>query len=170
MKKLTIKTDRLIITTFDINMANSVHLNSLDDDNRLFVPDEVFETEQEAKKVIKTLMDCYNNVNGPFVYPILLKTGENIGYLQAVPIEDEWEVGYHIGKKYTNNGYASEALKHFLPYIIDKLEINQIWGICRSDNIASIKVLEKCNFKLEYCGLGNYRGQVHQICNYLYKV
>jgi len=34
--KMLIETDRLIITEFDENMIESVHLNSLDDDNRRF--------------------------------------------------------------------------------------------------------------------------------------
>lgn len=170
MENLKIITDRLHITTFDITMAKCVHLNSLDEDIRMFVPDEVFETEQEAKETITFLIESYKNIKGPFVYPILLKTGKNIGYVQAVPIDDEWEVGYQIAKKYTSNGYASEALKHFAPFIMDKLGINQIWGICRSDNIASIKVLGKCAFKLVYAGIGDYRGNNHQICKYLYKV
>ena len=168
MENIKIITDRLLITTFDKSMANSVHLNSLDEDNRLFVPDEVFETEQVAKETIIFLTECYKNIKGPFVYPILLKTGENIGYVQAVPIDDEWEVGYHIAKKYTSKGYASEALKAFIPFIMEKIGINHIWGICRSDNIASIKVLEKCAFKLEHTGIEKYRGQNHQVCKYVY--
>ena len=42
------ETERLIITEFTTDMARVVHENSLDEDNRRFVPDEVFETEEEA--------------------------------------------------------------------------------------------------------------------------
>ena len=171
MKNLEITTDRLMITRFDESMAESVHLNSLDEDNRLFVPDEVFETVQEAKELVMFLIECYKGTNGPFVYPVLLKSGENIGYVQAVPIDDdEWEVGYHIAKSYTRNGYASEALKAFVPLIMKELEIKQIWGILRGDNIASCKVLENCEFSLDHSGIGNYHGQNHEIRKYLYKV
>jgi len=50
-----IKTDRLRITQLDESMAEDIHLNSLDQDNRRFVPDEVFETVEEAHTVIKFL-------------------------------------------------------------------------------------------------------------------
>jgi [ribosomal protein S5]-alanine N-acetyltransferase len=169
MKNLNIMTDRLMITNFDENMALSVHINSLDEDTRQFVPDEVFETVQEAKDTVMFLIQCYQNMDSPLVYPILLKSGENIGYVQAVPIGDEWEVGYHIAKKYTLNGYASEALNVFVPVIMKYLGIKQIWGICRADNLASRKVLEKCNFKLGFKGIGNYKGRNHEIYKYLYK-
>lgn len=56
-------------------------------------------------------MTMYESERGVLVYPVLLKDGRNIGYVQLVPIEDGYEVGYHIGKEYTNKGYATEALK-----------------------------------------------------------
>jgi RimJ/RimL family protein N-acetyltransferase len=170
MEKLEIKTVRLIITEFDESMADCVHLNSLDEDNRTFVPDEVFETVQEAQDTVKFLVESYNGMNGPLVYPILLKSGENIGYVQAAPIDDEWEVRYHIASKYTRNGYASEALEAFIPFIMKRLSISHIWGICRGDNLASRKVLEKCSFNLIHNEIGNYKGQEHEICKYLFRL
>ena len=50
---MRIETERIIITEFDLSMAESVHKNSLDEDNRQFVPDEVFETVEEAKETIE---------------------------------------------------------------------------------------------------------------------
>lgn len=170
MEKLQIITERLIITHFDESMAVSVHLNSLDEDNRKFVPDEVFETVQEALDVIRFLAECYKGTEGPFVYPVLLKSGENIGYVQAVPIDEGWEVGYHIAEQYTGNGYASEAVAAFVPLILKRLGIEQIWGICRGDNLASRRVLEKCAFDLVFFGTGSYKGQEHEICKYVYAV
>jgi len=48
MENLSIETERLIITVFDESMIESVHKNSLDEDIRWFVPDEVFETMEDA--------------------------------------------------------------------------------------------------------------------------
>lgn len=168
MDKLQIITERLIITRFDESMAEDVHRNSLDEDNRKFVPDEVFETPQEALDVIRFLSECYEGMEGPFVYPVLLKSGENIGYVQAVPIAGGWEVGYHIAAEYTGNGYASEAVAAFVPLVMKRLGIGQIWGICRGDNLASRRVLEKCAFNLVFFETGNYKGQEHKICKYVY--
>jgi len=50
---MIIKTERLLITEFDISMAESVHKLSLDEDNRRFIPDEVFESIEDAKAIIK---------------------------------------------------------------------------------------------------------------------
>jgi ribosomal-protein-alanine N-acetyltransferase len=138
---MLIETERLIITEFNENMAESVHLNSLDDDNRRFVPDEVFETIDDARETVEWLISRYQGKEEPFVYPILLKGGENIGYVQAVKIEIGWEIGYHVSKAYTGNGYATEAVVAFLPIIMKRLGISEIYGICLAENIASQKVL-----------------------------
>ena len=49
---MRIETERLVITEFDLTMAESVLKNSLDEDNRRFVSDEVFETVEEAQDTI----------------------------------------------------------------------------------------------------------------------
>lgn len=166
-----IETDRLIITEFSLDMANDVHLNSLDEDNRRFVPDEVFETVEDARETIEFLMSQYDSMEGPLVYPVLIKDSkENIGYVQLAPVDDgEWEVGYHIGKKFTGNGYASEAVKVFLPLMADRLHINEIYGICLKDNAASVKVLGKCGFEVVFQGIGNYQGEDKEIVKTIWK-
>lgn len=168
MQDLQIETDRLLITAFDEEMAKSVHINSLDRDNRTFVPDEVFETVLAARDAISFLLACYADPAGPFVYPIVLRNGENIGHVQAVPLGEEWEIGYHIAEKYTGKGYATEAVKAFSPEIMQRLGIGRIWGICRGDNIASRKVLEKCAFILQDERTGTYKGENSLICRYLF--
>lgn len=172
MRELKIETDRLIITMFDESMAEKVHLNSLDEYTRKFLPDEVFETVDKARETILWLMNCYKSEkNEPLVYPIILKSGDNIGYVQAVPLNDnEWEVGYHIAERYTSNGYATEAVIAFIAKIMKLLKINSIWGICRADNIASRKVLEKCSFVLERLAVENYKGEQHEVCRYLFSM
>ena len=106
----TVETERLTITEFTPEMAQAVHENSLDADNRRFVPDEVFETVEDAAETVAFLMSQYGKTDGPLVYPVLKKDGTYIGYVQAVPLDDgTWEIGYHIAQPYTRKGYASEA-------------------------------------------------------------
>ena len=89
---MNIQTERLIITEFDLSMAESVHLNSLDDDTRKFLPDEVFETVEDARNTVEYLMSVYESDDGPLVYPILLKDSTNIGYVQLVPKGEDYEI------------------------------------------------------------------------------
>lgn len=164
-----VETERLIITEFTMDMAEDVHRNSLDADNRRFVPDEVFETAEEAGETIAFLMSRYDGTEGPFVYPVLLKGNKtNIGYVQLVPVEEGWEIGYHIAQKYTGKGYAAEAVKGFLPVIMREHQLKQIYGICVAENYASRRVMEKCGFIKQYEGKGTYQQKKQNICKYLY--
>lgn len=165
----TVETERLSITEFTPEMAQAVHENSLDAENRRFIPDEVFETEEEARETVLFLISRYEGQEGPLVYPVLLRDGTVIGHVQAIPLEDgQWEVGYHIGERYTRKGYATEALRAFLPAVMGQLGLKRILGICVAENLASRKVMEKCGFRKEYEGPGLYQGKQRDICRYAY--
>jgi RimJ/RimL family protein N-acetyltransferase len=166
MMTLPIKTKRLHITEFDESMAESVHTNSLNADNRRFIPDEVFETVEEARETINALVSYYTQKDKPLVYPIILHDGRQIGHVQAIPVVDGWEVGYHIANPYTGNGYATEAVSAFLPPIMERLGITHICGICSAVNIASRRVLEKCGFLLKYEGAGILHKKEQAVCRY----
>ena len=157
---MKIETDRLIITEFTLDMANSVHENSLDEDTEKFVPDEVFATVEEASETLEFLISQYGSFDGPLVYPVIVKaTKENAGYVQLCPIDDgKWEIGYHIGKKYTGKGYASEAVRAFLPIITKKTGISEVYGICLAENKASQAVMRKCGFTNIFSGVAEYKG------------
>ena len=162
---MRIETDRLVIAEFTANMAQVVHENSLDENTRRFVPDEVFETAEDARAVIDYLISQYGGTDGPLAYPVLLKeNGANIGYVQMVPLEDGiWEIGYHIAGPYTGRGYATEAVRAFLPVMADILGISRIHGICLRDNAASARILQKCGFVPVWEGTGCYQGMKREI-------
>ena len=170
---MQIKTERLTITTFSPDMAQTVYENSQDEDTRRFVPDEVYNSAEEAREAIYFLISRYDTTDGPFVYPIITNdSGKNIGYVQLCKLELEevsWEIGYHIAKNFTGKGYATEAVKAFLPAMAQKLNLGEIYGICLTENIASVRVLEKCGFTQIYQGPGNYQGREVQIIKTIWK-
>ncbi len=162
---MRIETERLIITEFTPDMASDVCENSHDEDTGRFVPDEVFETVEDARETIAFLMNQYGRSDGPLAYPVLTKHDEsNIGYVQIVPIGNgDWEIGYHIAKSYTGNGYATEAVKAFLPVMAAEIGIHEVHGICLSENKASKHVLRKCGFIPVYEGIDEYQGEKREI-------
>ena len=170
---MKIRTPRLTITTFSPDMAQAVYENSQDDDTRRYVPDEVYNSVEEAREAIEFLTSRYDSVDGPFVYPIITNDdGKNIGQVQLCKLElDErdWEIGYHIAKDFTGKGFATEAVKAFLPAMTQKLNLKEVYGICLAENIASVRVLEKCGFTQIYQGLGNYQGKDAQIIKAILK-
>ena len=165
-----LETERLVITEFTPDMAEAVHENSLDEDNRRFVPDEVFETVGDAAETIAFLMTQYGKTDGPLVYPMLLKDGTYIGYVQAVPFGDgTWELGYHVGERYRNRGCCTEAVNAFLPVIMKALGLSSIAGVCLAANKPSRRVMEKCGFVLDFEGVGPYQGEQREICRFTFR-
>ena len=162
---MKIETERLIIVELNMDMAEAVHKNSIDEDNIRFVPDEVFYTIKEVSDTIAYLMEQYHSLSGPLVYAIIIKkTEENIGYVQIIPFEDKcWEIGYHIAKLYIGKGYVTEAVNAFLPVITKKIGINEVYGVCLKNNLASNRVMIKCGFTNIFDGEGNYQGELRPI-------
>ena len=130
---MNIKTPRLTITSFSPDMAQSVYENSQDEDTRRFVPDEVYDSTEEARATIEFLISRYDTADGPFVYPVLTNEGQtnegqNIGYVQLCKLEEEpWEIGYHIAEVYTGKGYATEAVKLYLEYLKQHSNLKEIY-------------------------------------------
>jgi len=168
---MLIETQRLIITEFTMDMAKAVQENSLDEDNRKFVPDEVWETVEEAQETLEFLISRYDSKSGPFVYPIVVKeTHDNVGYVQLCSIgHNAWEIGYHVAKRYTGNGYASEALQAFLPVITKKMNLSEVYGICLAENKASHAVMNKCGFVNVFVGIGRYQDEEREIIKNIWK-
>ena len=106
-----------------------------------------FKTKEEF---LKSKFEIPNNV---YIWTIWLKdVNIPIGGISIHHQNDDYyhaEVGYSINPKYWGLGYASEALEVVLDFLINKVGYERISGECRIDNIASKKVMEKCNMKFE---------------------
>ncbi|MBQ3965139.1 MAG: hypothetical protein II682_06825, partial [Firmicutes bacterium] len=86
---MEVLTNRLRITELTMEMAEAIHADSLDDATRRFLPDEVFETIEEARKTVAFLMSRYDAQDGPLVYAVIRKEDNRLaGYVQMVPVEE----------------------------------------------------------------------------------
>ena len=165
---MRIETERLVITDFTIDMAEAVHAGSLGSDMRRFLPDEVFETVEMAELAVAELIVCSEGEDGPFVHP-MLHEGEYVGYVQLVPTDTGWEIGYHTVRAFARNGFATEAVRAFLPVMMERLKLTSVEGVCVQENVASIRVLEKCGFRRVFEGQGKYQGVVRPIVRMVYE-
>ena len=165
------ETERLIITRFDLSFVGSAQRLSVEQSNRAFLPDEVFETVEDAQRAIEALIAAYDGVEGPFVYPVVRRTdGAHMGHVEAAQIgPGRWEVGYHIGEAYQGHGYATEAVRAFMPFILEKLGVDRLYGVCRADNAASCRVLERSGYLLAEEAIGPYLGQETLVRRYIYQ-
>jgi RimJ/RimL family protein N-acetyltransferase len=89
----------------------------------------------------------------------VLFEGRVVGHVASYldPSLGKPEVTYWIGKEYWGKGLATKALSEFLRH----QKVRPIYGRAAKDNIASIRVLEKCGFTISGYGKGfaNARGE-----------
>lgn len=87
----------------------------------------------------------------------ILYEGQVAGYVASFERFGKPEVTYWIGKEYWGRGIATKALSEFLNY----LNTRPLYARAAKDNIASIRVLEKCGFTIsgEDKGFSNARGE-----------
>lgn len=59
------------------------------------------------------------------------------------------EIAYWIGKRYWNNGFATEAVTAIVAFGFDTLELHRIYAHCHVDNMGSQRVLQKAKLQKE---------------------
>lgn len=71
------------------------------------------------------------------------------GGLNKDPNEPEWgvEVAYYIDRACWGRGLASELVRESLAYAFDELGLEQVGAFAKPENVASVRVLEKCGFE-----------------------
>jgi RimJ/RimL family protein N-acetyltransferase len=74
----------------------------------------------------------------------ILFDGHVAGNTVSFEKSGEREVGYWIGRKYWGKGVATRAVSTFLGHV----KTRPLYAHVAKDNIASIRVLEKCGFKI----------------------
>ena len=168
--EMRIETDRLVIAVLEEGMAAAIQWQSQDAATRQFLPDEVFDTIDEAQETVRELIGAYQSPDGPYVYAVMRRDGGFVGYVQLCRIDGGWEIGYHIGEEHRGQEYASESVRAFLPVIMERLAVDRVWGIVDADNAASCRVLEKCGFMLTEQGKGMYHGVRRFLKRYAYQL
>ena len=100
---------------------------------------------EEAKSAIEEVINNYSD--NEFYYFAIRLDNKLIGVMKSYE-SDYLELGYAINEKYWNNGYATKALDLATNYFLSIPRIKKIILGAFSDNYASIRVMEKCNYKL----------------------
>lgn len=87
----------------------------------------------------------------------VLYKGSVAGHIIVYPSAGELEVTYWVGKAYWGRGVASSALLALL----DCVNVRPLFARAAKDNVASIRVLQKCGFTIigEDKGFADGRGE-----------
>ncbi len=82
-----------------------------------------------------------------FYKVIFLETNAVIGFAKIVPFEeDSIEIGYALLAPFWRKGFTVELIVKMTTHCLKYFPNKKIMAIVNKENIASSKVLEKCNF------------------------
>jgi ribosomal-protein-alanine N-acetyltransferase len=146
-------TPSLVLRRFEPADAHRIFVMSQQAGLREWIPDQVYEDEQQASDVLRYLIEQYGNPGAPVTAPLVLgaalrSTGELIGHVGLSPAEDAVEIGYAIDDAQQGKGLATEAVRTMAEWGIRTFGLSGVDGIVARDNAGSCKVLEKAGFVL----------------------
>ena len=148
----TLETERLILRKFTIDDAEGMFKNwATDPLTNKYLSWELHKSIDESKSIIKDWLKRYES--GFYNWVVELKdTHEIIGNIceEGKNLKHKTiSVGYCYGSKYWNNGYASEALRRVIEYLLTEQDFYLVEANHRSSNPASGRVMQKSGMKYD---------------------
>lgn len=145
-----LRTERLELRRFEESDAEACYRNWMSDPEvTRFATWHTHRGIQETKRVLNLWIREYDM--GSMDWCITLRsTGEPIGSITAVrdhPDLKYCEIGYCLSQRYWDMGYMTEAVRAVSRYILDTTDYVFIQARYDTENEASGRVLEKCNYK-----------------------
>jgi ribosomal-protein-alanine N-acetyltransferase len=146
MNLFELSTKRLLLAPLsrkEIDFVHLLHSNpEVDFYNTLGIPASIKDTE-----VIIDNMVSENEKEETRKFTFSIKwNDQNIGLIALNLGNKKYEIGeiwYKLLPEYWGQGFATEALKEVIDLGFHKLKLHRIEAGCASENIGSIKVLEK---------------------------
>ena len=144
-----LETKRLILRKFKIEDAFEVVNGYRNQEEFLYYANKEKISLDEEKKILEQVIKSYKQKNY-YNFAICLKESDTLIGAINLKVDDSNNsviFSYAIDNRYTNNGYMSEALERIKNFCFNELDVKYFTGGCIASNIASKRVMEKCNLK-----------------------
>jgi len=141
-----LETDRLVVRRLTIDDA-AFMLDLLNQPSfHRFIGDRGVRTPDEARTYIedRAIAGYEKNGFGPFAVE-LKKDGSVIGIVSLLDRDEleDVDIGFAFLPAHWRRGFALEASRAVMEYAFSELGLDRIIAVTQTDNIASIKTLEK---------------------------
>lgn len=143
---MNFETERLILRPWREDDAEILYKYASDPDIGLPAGFPPHTSVENSREVIKNVLFA------PETYAVCLKEdGKPIGSIglhrnDLAENDDEYELGYWIGKPYWGQGLIPEASREILRYAFEDLGMARVWCGHYEGNIKSRRVMEKLGF------------------------
>lgn len=149
---IIIETERLLLRTFTVDDAPLIYELNLSPDVTRYTGDPVKDLHHAQLILEQIILPQYALYNHGRWAVHIKPDMEFIGWcgLKNRPERNEIDLGYRFMKNAWGKGYATEAAFACLRYGFEKLNMQRIVGRAMPQNVASLRVLEKCG--MQYVG------------------
>ena len=154
-----LSTPRLELRELSLNDAEEIFLLRSDKTVNAFIDRKPAASIDDARQFINLIISNQNN-NQSVMWTITLKDDPKlIGTIVCYHIEkenDKAEIGYELLPSYHGQGIMHEALLKVIDFGFKTLGLKIIEADVRTDNLASIKLLDRCGFAKVGVGYDGY--------------
>jgi len=145
-----IETKRLILRPVTENDAEAIFEYCQNENVGINAGWKPHESIEETREIMKLVFLNKENVFGL----VLKENGKLFGSIGLIPDPKRQNdqtrmLGYAIGERYWNKGYATEAVQSLIRFGFDNLGLQLISAYCYPYNHSSKMVLKKCGFNYE---------------------
>ncbi|MBC87316.1 MAG: hypothetical protein CL677_09075 [Bdellovibrionaceae bacterium] len=151
--QIFLQTPRLFFRNFepsDLEVYHSLTTDPKSTQYQSWVPKSIIESKEF---LFKSMEDAHAIPRESYCFAVVYRsTGQCIGSagIHISPTENQdAEFGYTLSSEYSGMGLGSEMAIGLVEFVFNDLNLNRLWGIIHPENIPSIKILEKLNFKKE---------------------
>lgn len=154
---ITIKTDRITLTTPDIKNADLIldAVRASADDIYPWLPWATKEiTAKDIENYINYFIKCHNSEkpSGLFFDVWLNEQGKYLGNVYFGQIEwrnSSFSIGYWLDSRECNKGYMTEAVNALSHVAFQYFKANRVEISTSKENVSANRIPEKLNFELE---------------------
>lgn len=150
MSSFQLETERLLLRELNISDVEAFFRLNENPNVIKYTGDKSFSNKEEAVKFLEDY-DAYSKF-GMGRWAVVSKLDNSfLGWcgLKCDSESNEIDLGFRFFEEHWGKGYATEASKVCLKYAFEVLELENLVGRVMSENLPSIRVLEKLGFKFE---------------------
>jgi ribosomal-protein-alanine N-acetyltransferase len=145
-----IDTPRLRLRQVQLNDADAIFANyAQDEEVTRYLTWQSHKTIEDTNAYLQYCVDSWTQGKA-FPWVIIKKEDESlVGAIEFTAAGHKVELGYVLARSAWGQGFMTEAVLPALEWFQAQESIYRIWAVCKLENKASARVLEKLGMQLE---------------------
>jgi len=147
-----LETDRLLLRKMSLSDVENFFEYASDPEVAKHTTWQAHESIEDTKCFLNSVMDQYKN-RQVAPWGVIHKEDKKLigtcGFVYWDLHNNRAEIAYALSRKYWRKGYMTKAVREVITFGFRTMESNRIEARCKTENIASTRVMEKAGMKFE---------------------